>query len=367
MRPSGVLRIAPDIDMGGKRYAGRKTTRKEMQLQPESSEEQQGDADDDGDGDGDDDIVVDDNDEEDGNEEDDDDAMHVQEDNEDEEDEQVDTSGIMEAMAAAQRAELAKAQAVAKQVWQFQRALAVRIRLQAALTAANKLPLRTTVTGESITTSSAAAEAAKEIAQTMGVLARLGGVSAPLPAASASLDEWWQWVNGSVNAAHRVAADEALVEEWNRRTDTSLGGGGGRAFKALGRPVMEQIRYALRNDMARLVRRSQLNRAQCIPLGSDVGDGVAAQHLEHVYDDGDFYGQLLKTFIEASTSAADSALSGPRVLRQQRARHMTRDEKRRRKLNAQMAVQQELLNFMAPLATTQLPPMATALFGSLFG
>ncbi len=384
MRPSGVLRIAPEVELTGKRYAGRKTTRKEMQLErqpsPESSEsddsdegfgdavfdqrhENVDDHDDDEHSDGSGALPEASNDERDGDEDDQEDSAIAED-----EDDQIDTSGIMEAMAAAQRAELAKAKAVEKQVWQFQRALALRIKLQAALTACNKLPLRRSTAAtekeDGRWDERGSAAAAAEISRALGDIARLSGVTQSPPPSSASLEVWWHWIDHSLNAP-RVAADEALVEEWNRRTDTSLGANGGRAFKALGRPVMEQIRYALRNDMGRLVKRSQLNRGQAVPLGTDAVS--APEYLDNIYDDGDFYGQLLKTFIEASTSAAESALSGPRVLRQQKARRMTRDEKRRRKLQAEMGVKQELMNFMAPLASTQLPAMAAPLFGSLFG
>jgi hypothetical protein len=127
---------------------------------------------------------------------------------------------------------------------------------------------------------------------------------------------------------------------------------------------MEQVHYSLKNDMARLIRRTQLNRGAAVPLG-DGESQKAPEYLECVYDDGDFYGQLLKTFIEASTTTSE--LGGARVMRVRNKRTLTRQEKRQRRLQADMSVQKELLNFMAPLASTQLPPMAAPLFESLFG
>jgi hypothetical protein len=127
---------------------------------------------------------------------------------------------------------------------------------------------------------------------------------------------------------------------------------------------MEQIQHSLEHDRAKLVRRTQLNRSGVAPHGEPLPPPSSEPKVEEeLFDDGEFYSALLKAFLDGSGAAASSASRGLLTRDRRQKQHRVRGGAARLSL----AIQDKLLNFMAPTATNVLPPMADALFSSLFG
>jgi protein AATF/BFR2 len=85
------------------------------------------------------------------------------------------------------------------------------------------------------------------------------------------------------------------------------------------------------------------------------------------YDDGDFYGQLLREFLEsAGTDAA--AAAGADALRAGRGakRRKAVDRRASKGRKLRYTVHEKLVNFMVPVASDP-PPFAAQLFANLFG
>ena len=166
--------------------------------------------------------------------------------------------------------------------------------------------------------------------------------------------EWWSYLKEANGAV--TEAEEAIVDTWNEQTNVQSG----RGLKTLGRTVMEQVRSSLEQDRERLRRRTQLNRSEAVPLGSGKRYDQAENHEVEMFDDADFYGNLLKQFLQ-STGSTVSASQATRFRKRKHKQH------RSSKSRLNMEIQEKLLNFMAPLSTNVLPPMADPLFASLFG
>lgn len=282
----------------------------------------------------------------------------------DNDDEPIDRDEALEAMQNAARSEMEKAKHVDAQNKVWQRVLGTRIKMQNVVQGALKLPyfqdadeLRA---GAGADLSSSLKSCLADLAELRQKLLPLHSDFQPIeldraPGKSGSSDEWWDWLHSSNSAG--VTVEEGLVEEWNKKTDAQVG----RQFKALGRPILEQIRFGLRNDREKLVKRTQLNRSGIKPVGkrsrNDSGD-VDQEYEEEIFDDTDFYSQLLKTFLESAASESAKSVAVTRGNRRKKVIVKSKLDRR---------IHNELTNFMAPLTSAVLPPMADALFGSLFG
>ncbi len=277
---------------------------------------------------------------------------------------QEERDSVMGALQESARQEMEKAKHVEAQNKLWQRLLAARIKMQGLMTAANQLPLPEDAAelrmhrGEQLR---------ENLRGNLALLAQLRvrmmgnhpDLKSGAPNASPPLDaeesgDWWPWIAKS-NAAS-VASEEAVVNAWNQRTNVQAGKS---TFKAFGKPVMEQIKHSLQHDREKLIRRTQLNRSGVAPLGNKRrAEKQEPYYEENLFDDAEFYGQLLKTFLESSAAG-----TGGRVM----ARDSRTKKIRLQKTKLSLAIQEKLLNFMAPTASNVLPPMADALFGSLFG
>lgn len=294
---------------------------------------------------------------------------------------QEEVDSMMRAFQENARLEMEKAKHVETQNKVWQRLLGLRIKMQGVLSSANTLPgpddaddLRLRA-GDALRHS--VCESMAQLASLRGALLGrhpelpLSHSLPPVPQQESS-DVWWSWLAES-NAASRDA-EAAVVKSANERANLQSG----RTLKvpktqkespsfftsclqAFGRPLMEQISHSLTHDREKLIRRTQLNRSGVPPLRSKrARDGAKIEpyHDDNIFDDSEFYGQLLKSFLESS-----SAVTGGRVL----ARDTRVKKARVKKAKVSLAIQDKLLNFMAPTASNVLPPMADALFGSLFG
>lgn len=265
---------------------------------------------------------------------------------------------VIAAFRETQRQEVTKANHTTTQNKLWHRMLALRIKMQAQLAAANGLPLPEDAPGMALASQSQTTQMA--LKSQMQTLVNLRGkllaghldfesVHVELtPEAKASSGEWWAHLERA-NAASRIA-EESVTNQWSRQTTMQSG----RALKALGRTVVDQVHTSMLQDREKLRRRTQLNRANKVPLGRT----ARREYEVDMFDDSEFYGHLLKTFLQATGAAAPGAAS-----RGEREKKRTRSVAKS-KLNLQ--IQEKLLNFMAPLESNVLPPMADALFSSLF-
>jgi hypothetical protein len=171
-----------------------------------------------------------------------DDEEEEEEEEEEKEEEEAEAAAALRA-AARQEAERARHTAAQQKVWQ--RLLAARIRLQGAVTAANRLPLaRSETAAATELKGSAGAGLRSDLRSRLAELARLRlllGSSHPelasgfgpasfaaVAVAESDSDAWWQWL-ASASAAGR-ATEERIVNEWNQRTNIQAGKSG---FKGL--------------------------------------------------------------------------------------------------------------------------------------
>lgn len=190
--------------------------------------------------------------------------------------------------------------------------------------------------------------------------------------------------------AKRVAAfqpfQNATLQKWHDRTRLAAGKGS-KGFGAFDRNVLTQVDQVLL-DRDRLVRRTQTQRSQYRILGKEEAPGLAAEggaaelkanaHLkqvdEDVFDDDDFYHQLLRELIELKTSGAEAgqqAALGHQWLAIQRLRSKMRkkvDTKASKGRKVKFQVHNKLVNFMAPVDQSSLSQSGrTELFRGLFG
>ncbi|XP_061539635.1 protein AATF [Phycodurus eques] len=183
-------------------------------------------------------------------------------------------------------------------------------------------------------------------------------------------------------ASERFAAfrpyRDATLRKWHDRTRLSSGkrGGGGGDFGAFERDVVSQVEQIL-TDKERLVRRTQTRRSEYRVLGTgeepDRADarnpsgerldgptparGERAKDAdEDVFDDDDFYHQLLRELIERKTGGADAAdrqvAAGRQWLRIQKLRSKIKkkvDTKASKGRKVRFDAHNKLLNFMAPV------------------
>jgi len=187
------------------------------------------------------------------------------------------------------------------------------------------------------------------------------------------------WREAEAAAAALGPFVDSALDKWHRRTVLSSGNAalrGATSLRALAQPVSVQVAGLLRNRH-KLLQRTRLPialapRPLCMPedewravQGGGEGSAVAEdgmggdQRDEESFDDGEFYQQLLKEFLEAKGAGGAAATShGPK-----RRKVVDRRASKGRKLRYH--VMDKLVGFCAPVER-QLPPFAEQLFANLF-
>ncbi len=106
---------------------------------------------------------------------------------------------------------------------------------------------------------------------------------------------------------------DSAIDHWNRRTQLASGQGHTTTFKVLNQSVLTQIATVMQDDV-RLVRRTQMRRGEGRVLGAGIRerqrqtqheekrvdqlvDGRVEEYDEEIYDDTDYYQQLLREII----------------------------------------------------------------------
>ncbi|KAJ3307650.1 hypothetical protein HDU76_004469 [Blyttiomyces sp. JEL0837] len=205
---------------------------------------------------------------------------------------------------------------------------------------------------------------------------------------------------------------DATIEKWNAKVIAAAGGVGimqqQKKFKAINQSVLTQVKSIL-GDMDRLVKRTQLVReggsdarrlgsksyAELKPVpeesqapleGHDpeeldrmqqkrrqAMDSHLSTYDEEVFDDGDFYQQLLKELIESRMDNDDPLLMS---IKWAELKQMQNRQKKKRQVDTKASkgrklryhVHEKIQNFMAPQPRgTWHDSMIDELFNSLFG
>lgn len=156
----------------------------------------------------------------------------------------------------------------------------------------------------------------------------------------------------------------ATIDTWNDRTRLQQNQ---QKFSAFDSSTLKQIEHILA-DKPRLIKRTQLRRSAYKVIGCQ--DEKEYDH--EVFDDDDFYHQLLRELIERKTSGvSDPVALGQQWLKLQKLRAKAKkkvDTKASKGRKTRYDIHAKLVNFMAPVYTeTVLSEEAKSeLFSSLF-
>ncbi|ROK23421.1 Protein AATF [Anabarilius grahami] len=167
---------------------------------------------------------------------------------------------------------------------------------------------------------------------------------------------------------------DATLQKWYDKTRLTTGKSN-KGFGAFDRNILTQVEQVLM-DKERLLRRTKIQRSEYRVLGkpepitpekdSSVTEGEAAElavkanvHLkdldEEIFDDDDFYHQLLRELIERKTSATDpndQVAMGKQWLAIQKLRSKIKkkvDTKASKGRKIRFHIHSKLMNFMAPM------------------
>lgn len=134
----------------------------------------------------------------------------------------------------------------------------------------------------------------------------------------------------------------SVIQKWNDKTTISL------SQSNKGGSVLNQIQYAL-SDKARLIRKTQLKRSNYEILGVENND----EYNTEIFDDDDFYHQLLRELIEfRSADLTDPVQLSRQWIQLQNLRSKmkkTVDTRATKGRKIRYAVHSKLVNFMAPM------------------
>ncbi|XP_054458336.1 protein AATF [Anoplopoma fimbria] len=186
---------------------------------------------------------------------------------------------------------------------------------------------------------------------------------------------------------------DTTLQKWHDKTRLIMGKGS-KGFGAFDRNILTQVEQVLM-DNERLVRRTQTRRSEYRVLGkkedaaltsetvSTEGEELEQQlkanmHLkdldENIFDDDDFYHQLLRELIERKTSAADpndQVAMGRQWLAIQKLRSKIKkkvDTKASKGRKVRFHIHSKLVNFMAPIDHSSVSDEARSeLYRGLFG
>lgn len=151
-----------------------------------------------------------------------------------------------------------------------------------------------------------------------------------------------------------------VVHKWNDKTRIVLS-------KTNEGSVLNQIQYAL-SDKNKLIKRTQLKRSNYQILGEEPNND---EYNSEIYDDDDFYHQLLRELIEfRSANVTDPVLLSRQWIQLQSLRSKMKrnvDTRATKGRKIRYAVHSKLVNFMAPIDDNAWTEEAKAdLFKSLF-
>jgi len=196
-----------------------------------------------------------------------------------------------------------------------------------------------------------------------------------------TVDEWWGTIHDNNKSLDTHCAD--VIDTWSRRVQVAAGSGAllAKKFKAVNQSTMVQIESQLA-DSTRLIRRTQLLRVPLKVVGKpfqdpkqsqegeeDTEQDQTEQYDEEIFDDTDFYQDLLKDLIEEGLLLNEGDIGSMHYRKQ--LKNMKRKTMKRlsNEKKTRYEVKKELLGFMAPKHETAsfCPWNLEDLYHSLFG
>ena len=165
----------------------------------------------------------------------------------------------------------------------------------------------------------------------------------------------------------------SVIQKWNEKTRIASG----KLNKGMDQTTLRQVEFAL-NDKEKLRKRTQLKRSEYVIIGkaepTEDNEGRRVQEYDsEIYDDDDFYHQLLRDLIEYKS--AD--ITDPIQLSKQWIQLQNMRRKMKRKIDTRATkgrrirynVHNKLVNFMAPITTNDVwsNQAKDELYNSLFG
>lgn len=166
---------------------------------------------------------------------------------------------------------------------------------------------------------------------------------------------------------------ESVIKKWNDKTWIATGS----LNKGSSQTILKQIEFGM-NDMNKLRRRTQLKRSEYNIVGKSLpnedDDGRRTQEYDvEIFDDDDFYHQLLRDLIEYKSSDVTDPiqLSKQWIQLQNMRKTMKRkvDTRATKGRRIRYNVHNKLVNFMAPITVydTWTDNAKNELYNSLFG
>ncbi|EGF81891.1 hypothetical protein BATDEDRAFT_86940 [Batrachochytrium dendrobatidis JAM81] len=332
---------------------------------------------------------------------------------------QKDQGKMMKAMTESAQADVEKGKHVRAQLGLWDSLLDIRIRIQKAVDLANQMPQASMYEQflESATQEISAAECRQQVKETSAQLTTLLDDLTTLrlelvdrnPAITIdgikdishkrsylslessdqdSIQHIWDDVLAPFDNGFLTFRDET-INKWNNKVQAASGIHLHKKFKALDQSVVSQIQQ-ISHDRDRLVKRTHLIRTPLTILGKkenpdaedlslhtssevELRDKHLSNYDPEIFDDGDYYQQLLKELIESRMSDAnDPAMLGAKFaqLKQMQNKRGKKaiDTKASKGRKVRYHVHEKIQNFMAsePRGTWH-DEMASELFSSLFG
>ncbi|EGI58641.1 PREDICTED: protein AATF-like [Acromyrmex echinatior] len=166
---------------------------------------------------------------------------------------------------------------------------------------------------------------------------------------------------------------DSVIKKWNDKTRFAIGS----LNKGSSQTTLKQIEFAM-SDISKLRNRTQLKRSEYNVVGKCLlngdNDGRRIQEYDpEIYDDDDFYHQLLRDLIEYRSSD----MTDPVQLSKQWIQLQNMRKKMKRKIDTRATkgrrvrynVHNKLINFMAPITVydTWTDNAKNELYNSLFG
>lgn len=278
--------------------------------------------------------------------------------------------------------EEAKGEATRKQQAVWDRLLEVRILLQRGLTASQQLPLpadlelaKAVVERAAEQLESVSQEASSSIS---GLLSLQSALVDQNPAIAAKqpktpengipgggvCGELWRRMEASY--LQTAAFRNSSLDRWHRKT---LVGSGTATLKG----NMQMLNQSVSSQVANMLRSSERMVSRTQPLLAEAPRRLCSSPQDpppeegardpETFDDSDFYQQLLKEFLEASTGAG---VRVPVPAAPSKKKKNVRDRRASKGRRLRYDVQEKLVSFMAPKRDEE-PAMATQLFRNLFG
>ncbi|KAL5728430.1 hypothetical protein ACHQM5_001516 [Ranunculus cassubicifolius] len=284
--------------------------------------------------------------------------------------------------------DLLKSQAVLNQKVIWDRTLEQRILLQNIFSSSNKLPqgpIRASFCSTDDAVGKAYSEVINSSVRTLDSLVELQealleknpsiksvteGTKKTAMGTNKSSSDDKQWARIEKLYSRFASFRDTSIDKWQRKSQVTTGVAGYKGkLQAFGQNISEQVAKQMR-DPSRIVKRMQSRRSTAGVLGS-VPDPSPKITEENGNDDGDpelfedneFYQQLLKEFFESPTVRN---MDINELKRRQIKKRKIVDRRASKCRKIRYHVHEKIVNFMAP-EPMNLPDMAPILFDNLFG